>query len=235
MHEELHSRIWVNGKLDLEVRSKLLEIAQKFLEFLKVSQEPVDVVFTGSLANFSYTEHSDLDLHVVVDFDKIDCKKEFISEYMLAKKALWNEQHHITIRGFPIEVYTQDVHEPHYSTGVYSVLYDKWLKEPSFTEPEVDRRAIKRKVQELIYDIDSAIEAESVEKLDQITEKLKRMRKSGLEEHGEYSLENLVFKELRHNGTLEKLKLAKIRLTDEELTLSDVFHDDDPKDVWWSF
>ena len=40
----------------------------------------------------------------------------------------------ITIKDFDVEVYAQDVNEPHHSTGVYSVKNDEWLVEPEKQE-----------------------------------------------------------------------------------------------------
>ena len=35
-----------------------------------------------------------------------------------------------SIKGYEVEVYAQDVDEVHHSSGVYSVLFNKWLVEP---------------------------------------------------------------------------------------------------------
>ena len=82
-HDELNPIFWTKktkGKdsewvLDQRVRKKLLRIAddffKKFDEILK-EKDIVDIQLTGSLANFNYTNLSDLDVHVLVNLEWID-------------------------------------------------------------------------------------------------------------------------------------------------------------------
>ena len=53
-------------------------------------------------------------------------------------------------------------------------------------------------------------------------EKLRLFRQSGLEDGGEFSTENLVFKGLRHSGYLDKLVDMKKEAITNELTLETV-------------
>ena len=56
-HETLNHQAWDNGVLRPEVRERLLEIAEFFIEYLEVPDFDVhDIVLTGSLANYNYTE-----------------------------------------------------------------------------------------------------------------------------------------------------------------------------------
>ena len=57
--------------------------------------------------------------------------------------------------------------------------------------------------------------------INKIRKKLKRFRSTGLEEYGEYSYENLVFKFLRRNGYIGKLLDAKNQLYDNSLSLDE--------------
>jgi len=216
---ELNPKFWENDKLKLEIRSRLMLIAKKFYEFLKIKSPIKDIILTGSSANYNWTSKSDIDLHVVLDFTDIDENTELVKEDMLAHKNLWNDTYDIKIKGFPVELYAQNESEKHYSTGVYSILNDSWIKEPSKEEHNVDRKAIEDKSKSIESTIDKAIKDSDLEKLNKITDKIKEMRSSGLEENGEYSLENLVFKNLRNNGYLEKMQKAKIKITNEQLSL----------------
>ena len=54
-----------------------------------------------------------------------------------------------------------------------------------------------------------------------IKQKIKKMRKTGLETIGAYSVENLAFKVLRRNDYLEKLSNAKRKAYDKMLSLKE--------------
>jgi predicted nucleotidyltransferase len=51
-----------------KVRARLLDIAYDFIDFLGVDIVVTDVVMTGSLANYNWSEYSDVDLHIITDF-----------------------------------------------------------------------------------------------------------------------------------------------------------------------
>ena len=42
----------------------------------------------------------------------------------------WNDAHEIKLFGFEVEIYVENKGEPHISSGLYSVLQDRWLVEP---------------------------------------------------------------------------------------------------------
>ena len=54
-----------------------------------------------------------------------------------------------------------------------------------------------------------------------IKQKIQKMRKTGLETIGAYSVENLAFKVLRRNDYLEKLSNAKRKAYDKMLSLKE--------------
>ena len=56
---------------------------------------------------------------------------------------------------------------------------------------------------------------------EKLLDKIKRMRKAGLAEGGEFSVENLVFKKLRDNGVIEKLMKIKNDEIDKKLSLGE--------------
>jgi hypothetical protein len=55
-----------------EVRKALLKIAYEFIQSLDVKTPIVDIIFTGSMANYNYTDQSDIDLHILYDFDEVN-------------------------------------------------------------------------------------------------------------------------------------------------------------------
>ena len=217
-------------KMKEDVRKRLLQISDDFIESLGVEFFIHDIVLTGSLANFNWSEYSDVDLHIIIDYDDIkgnDGSKSFmniIKEFFDAKKNIWNEKHDIKIKGFDVELYVQDINEPHISSGVYSVLNDEWIIEPKKETPNIDDRKILEKGEEFAKKIDSLVSKSDNEnvlsQIEELRKKIKKFRQSGLESGGEYSYENLTFKLLRRNGYMKKLLDLKNNITDKKLSIT---------------
>lgn len=221
VHGELTPVVWDDERMKPEVRKQLLEIAKTFEESLGIPVKVKDIWLTGSTANYNWSKFSDIDLHLLLDFSEIDEDEEMVRELMLAKKSVFNEEHDIKIGPFDVELYAQDVHEPHEATGVYSVKNDKWLRRPKREKPELDLVAVKRKAGSMMKMIEQALAKDSCDSscLDRAMDRIKKMRKTGLDKGGEYSVENLAFKVLRRNGYLEKLWTEQRKRLDRELSL----------------
>jgi len=223
----LNPLLWDDMVLKPEVREKLLDIAKHFAEYLDIPDESIkDVTFTGSMANFHYGEKSDIDLHVIVDYKDIDDNIELVKKMLRAKKALYNDRHDITIKDREVELYPQDASEPHHSTAVYSVKDGEWITKPTLTHTKVDNKIIRQKAENLIDKARLIINTEEpydkVERLEKFKDKIMKMRKAGLEKGGEFSVENLIFKELRNNGFLEALLNELNDSIDKSLSLDEM-------------
>ena len=215
VNRELNPKIWQGSRLDGKVRLKLLEIARAFVDFVGIDLDVEDYTITGSNANYTWTSYSDLDLHVIIPGEPTDEQRELFN----AKKALWGEQHDITIKGLPVECYVQGSKEPHHSTGVFSVLNNKWIVEPKKVKPEIDDAAIEAKKDAILAVIEHALLSKDLEKLRAVKDKITTMRKAGLERAGEWSVENLVFKILRNLGLIDQITEKIRELEDQELSL----------------
>jgi hypothetical protein len=215
VNRRLNPKIWDGDQLDPAVARKLKEIADAFQEFIGIDIDVVDYTITGSNANYTWTEHSDLDLHLIVAGEVDDAARELFN----AKKALWGEQHNITIKGLPVECYVQGREEEHHSTGVYSIADNQWLVEPKKIKPEVDDSAVEAKKDSVIHDIETALLSKDLNRLRLVKEKITKMRQAGLERAGEWSVENLVFKILRNLGLIDEITDKIRELEDQELSL----------------
>ena len=143
----------------LTQKSILLAIGYDFFDNLGLDVDVEDFTFTGSLANYNYTKYSDLDLHLLVDFKKIDENLDLVKEYFRARTSLWNQKHKILIKNYEVEIYVQDVDEEHHSTGVYSIKNDKWIAnpwKPGQKIPKYDKSVIKKKINAFIGQIEDA-------------------------------------------------------------------------------
>ena len=135
VRDELNPEIWLTSKKESkmkpEIRERLLDIANQFVEFLDVPVFVDDIIMTGSLVNYNWSNYSDVDLHIIVDFTQFPKEQiELFQKLFTLKKILFNTNHNITIKNFEVELYAQDEKEIHTSSGVYSVLYDEWITKP---------------------------------------------------------------------------------------------------------
>lgn len=215
-HNELNPKLWSNHTLRPEVRSKLLNIAQDFIAFIGLPQLHLkDITVSGSNASYGYGEHSDLDLHLVVTMPNNAVMRELFD----AKKNNYNFKHHIQIEGIDVEVYIQDALQPHHSAGIYSVLDDEWLSIPKKERPNVSDREVRTKARNYASMINKALKSNDLNIVHDVMKDLKRLRQSGLDISGEYSVENLAFKLLRSRGQIDKLHKHLQRLKDSRLSL----------------
>lgn len=216
VNKNLNPKLWdQDGNLNPVIKDKLIDIADAFYEFIGVKLNIIDLTITGSNANFTWNAHSDIDLHLVISGVASEQDRELFN----AKKAVWGDQHNITIKGIPVEVYVQGNAEVHYSSGVYSILEDEWVVEPKKQKPAIDDAAVHAKKDNVVERIEEALMTDDLEKLKSIKEKVVQMRKAGLERAGEWSTENLVFKILRNTGMIEELTTKIHELEDKELSL----------------
>jgi len=206
-----------------EIKKRLLEVSNDFIESLGVEFFIHDVVLTGSLANYNWSQYSDVDLHILIDFEESKYEMDILKEFFDAKKNVWNEKYDIKIKGYDVEVYVQDVNEEHVSSGVYSILHNKWIVEPEKDKPNIDDRKILEKSEEFGKKIDRLVQNPkeiTIDQLEDLRKKIKEFRQSGLESGGEYSYENLTFKLLRRNGYIQKLLRLKTQLKDRKLSIT---------------
>jgi hypothetical protein len=228
--DKLTSEIWEPSgeKMKPEVRNRLLEIAEEFINFLKVDVFVNDIVMTGSLSNYNWSEFSDVDLHIITDMENYGNQKELYDELFKVKKSLFNLTHDITVKGYDVELYVEPKGQDHFSSGIYSVLNDEWINEPEKEEVKIDGKKIKQKSEDWMDIIDTVIDEvqdvsieDGKEIISKYMGKLKNYRTAGLRKGGEYSYENLVYKVLRRNGYLEKFVELENRLIDKELSLDE--------------
>ena len=216
-HEELNPKLFNGLELKPEVKEKLNEIAEAFKEYLDIPEDAIlDERITGSSASYNYTEYSDLDLHLIIDYEKVHEDCPLVEGYLWSYKSQFNANHDISIYGIPVEVYAEDSKQEAISNGVYSLMEDRWLKEPKKIPPTDNDEDVQAKYQELKDAIDKCDDSEVANEL---LDKIYTMRKSGLAEVGEFSTENMAFKLLRNDGSIDKLKKLKKEKVDKQLSL----------------
>jgi DNA-binding Lrp family transcriptional regulator len=227
LKDDLNPKVWDDFKINQDIREQLLQIAQDFFDSIDLDTKIQDIILTGSLANYNWSnKYSDFDLHILIDLSDVDDNEELVKKYVDMAKMNWNEKHDIKIEGFEVEVYIQDVDEPHQSSGVFSLLNNKWKIKPTKENFKIDESSIENKAASIMAQIDSIeseVDDESydkfIEKIDKVWEKIKKLRKEDLyskEKGAELSVGNLVFKTLRRNNYIEKIMELKKHAYDKQ-------------------
>lgn len=219
-HDTLNPVAWSSNQMLPEVRYKLLKIAKIFVDYLEIDNFLLlDIVLTGSNANYNWTKYSDFDLHIVTDYSALNCEN-LAEAFYSAKKKIWNDAHDIMIRGHEVELYVEDNDQPPQSSGMFSVLDNKWLSKPEPKQPQVNDSAVNAKVRHWINIIDHTLQSDSSSvEIKRLVDKLYTMRKAGLAAAGEFGTENLAFKILRNQEYLSKIRNAYSAAQDRELGL----------------
>lgn len=208
-HSELNPILWdENNNLRPEIKEKLYKIAKHFSDFVEIDFPILDIVITGGMTGRYYTEHSDIDLHLVTDFSKIDCDQE-VAELFDTKRLLYKERFNIEIKNIPVELYIEDVKQPAVG-GSYSLTKDKWITASTEPRQDIDNRSIEQSATKIAKLIVKAIKSNDLELLDTLKKSIWDYRKQGLAKQGEFGPANLAFKTLRNSGLLTKL-VDKIR------------------------
>jgi len=217
-HKELNPALWEDGDMKPEVREALLEMASEFQEFLGIDNlNLLDITVSGSNAAYTYTPHSDVDLHLVVRIP--EDQDQLYTELFDAKKNLYNLMHNQTVKGFDVEFYVQNDKDPVQSIGIYSVLRGEWISVPQKTKASISDLSVLSKVDSFTTRIFNALQSDDLKQSSKVWDDLKSMRKSGLAKEGEFSPENLAFKIIRTRGLQAKLFDHIIELRDKELSL----------------
>tara|TARA_R110000765_G_scaffold265014_1_gene364486 strand:- start:1030 stop:1893 length:864 start_codon:yes stop_codon:yes gene_type:complete len=217
-NDTLHPKFWDDFTFREDILKPILKIVDNFVkDDQHISPEMVeDIQLTGSLANFNYNDHSDLDVHILLDFADINEDESIVKRALDGKRFIWNLRHDIQFNNHEIELYFQDIHEPHVASGLFSLSDNRWIKKPKQEVPEIDHQDVQKKalsfkkeldlLEDLLDNISDEKEFSLVNKrAKKLKDKLMKMRQDGLASKGEFSVENLAFKTLRNDETIAKL------------------------------
>jgi len=225
LRDSLNPEVWDGYELDEDVKEQLITLGNDYFDNLNLGDVKLkDLIFTGSLANFNWSDYSDVDLHLIFDFSEVNEDVSLVRKYLDAVERAWKSQHDIKIKGYDVEIYCQSTDDDLTATGVYSLFEDKWSKKPTKENFKVDDESIKKKASVFMSDINdlekkvnSGVEFSNIEdSFKKLWKKIKDARQSGLEKEGEFSTENLVFKLLRRNGYIQKFMDLKTKSYDKQ-------------------
>jgi hypothetical protein len=218
----LNPVFWIGDSLKPEVREALMRFAKAFAAYVDLDDRAIaDVILLGGNAGYNYTAMSDLDVHLVVDPKYIpDCNPDLLDEFYMDKKTLWELTHKVTIFGSKAEPYIERPGVTRKkSQGVYSLMRQAWIQKPEKMEDELDEKELEKKVKDLKHKIDTYIKNGKPEALNSLVKKLRVSRGVSLQKYGEYGFENMVFKELRNQGYIDKVRSTVVNLKSQSLSL----------------
>lgn len=224
--ETLNPKLWKAGRLNYKIRQRLLTIAMDFYDSLDIDILLSDIILVGSSASYNWSKYSDIDLHLVIDFSKIDKNSELLKKYFNSKKNDWNREHDIQIMGYDIEVYVQDINEANASDGVYSLVKNQWIQIPTSKNLKLNKTLISQQAAYLINRIDRLAQKTSQTSNIRVLKRLYNIvndlykniihnRREGLNSYGESAVGNIVFKVLRRSEHLAKLRNLKTIIYDK--------------------
>ena len=219
-HQDLNVALFDHyGDIKPDVRNALLRIADNFIETLAPSIDKSmigDVFLTGSNANYNYTSGSDCDLHIMIRYPS-----KIYEDFALAKKTVWNTQYHVSIHGFPVEVYPQDINEQIVDgSGWYNLTRNEWHQKPVHQDHvDLSNPSIKKTAEKIGKEIDFAIQYNvgDMNILHRLGTKIWGLRDQN--KNGEFSVNNLAFKELRNSGWTDKYIKYMQGIQNKELSI----------------
>jgi len=220
-HDEYNPWLFDGDKLKPTIKRQLEIITDDFVEYMGIPDLAIeDIIITGSNVAYTYTSHSDIDLHLLVDFAKLP-ESDVYKELFNAKKSLYNDTYEITIRDIPVEVYVQDTAQSHTSLGEYSLYKDMFTRVPTKKRANLDEISAASKFERLEQLALEGLKSDDIEKVNGVLSIIKRYRQSGLDNKGEFGPENLAFKAVRSKGYFQALFDRRNKLRAEQLSLEE--------------
>ena len=217
-HPTLNPKLWEGMRLKSSVRGALMRIAEDFLEYVDVPVKVLDIIIAGGNANYTYTSNSDLDLHIIADFDSVACDRE-VAELFDTKRLLYKRDFDIDVHGIPVELYIEDHREPAVSAS-FSILKEQWINEPSSEIPDYDSDKLEHMINVWKKILAHATQTGDLQTCRKAVKLLREYRRRGLDTNeGEFSIPNLVYKSLRNDQTLEGITILINRLHDQDLSI----------------
>ncbi len=229
VHDILNPKLWDSDNNLLEdVEQRLFAIIDQFVSTIEYPISIADVHLVGSNCNYNYTDKSDLDVHIVTNFDLINAPKEITQLLFNSVKAKFNADYDIKIRGIDVELYIEDITATTMSNGIYSLCTGKWVKFPTKLEnlPDLD---VSSQLKKCVDRIQTVIENGNSDSIESTINDLYMLRKNSLDNYGEFSKGNQLFKEIRNLGLLDDLKSAYKKSRSMELTLESMQLNEDSR------
>ena len=220
IHDTLNPKIWnvTTKQLLPDVRNKIIDIVEHFEDYIEVPIEIVDIQIVGSNASYNYTDKSDIDVHIIANYDVVNNETELLQQLYNSKREQYNRKFDIEIRGLQVEMYVQDIKSGITSNGIYSVCDNSWIKEPK-PITNFKQHNISKEVEKWQSHIKHILSSEELQPVIDAIDTLYLIRHNSIAVDGEFGPGNQLFREIRSLGLLDKLKEKMDKLTSKKLSL----------------
>ena len=217
IQDELNPVLWSDNKLRPDIKEKIMDLVNEFQSTLDIPLTILDINIVGSNASYNYTDKSDVDIHIITNFEEYGYPKEFIKVAMNSFKTNFNNKYDVNYGGYNVEIYVEEVKSSPQTNGIYSVLRDEWIKEPVKLQPiDVDLEPEYTLFTDRINEI---LSGGTEEDIIRVIDDLYLLRRNSLVMDGEFGKGNLIFKTIRNDGLLDELKERKVELASKELSV----------------
>lgn len=223
VHDTLNPKLWdtTTKKLLPKVRKKLIEIVNEFEDYISIPIVICDVQLVGSNCSYNYTEKSDLDVHIIANFESVPVPPEILEKIYNTKKAEFNRTYDIKLYNIEVELYIQNVNSTTVSNGIYSLCDDEWIKEPKPMNT-ASKKNTEKEVTKWRAKIGNILQNPTYENVLEAINVLYLIRHNAIAAEGEYSKGNQIFKDIRNLGLLDALKKELQHQQNKRLSLEDL-------------
>ena len=231
-NKTLNPKLWTKEKkLKEEVSEKIMESVEEFINLMKkdnITIEIKDIVIVGSNAGYTYNQNSDIDIHILVNYDLLNCDQNYLAILYSNYKKIFESKYCPIILGYEVEIYVENYNNiSNISSNIYSILNEKWIKGPETTIPTINAKEINIKFKEWEDRIKNIKDElfnlgdikDQIDLLENVINTIYSNRISSLKKYGEYGTDNIVFKELRAKGYITFLKNLKKSLINKKISL----------------
>ena len=147
--------IWDGESLNEEISCKLFLIHSFFIKELKEYVNIVDVVLIGSLAGYTYTQSSELDVCLIYNFLN---NKEYASSIKKNIKSIvchWYIVSNVVWNGHEVNVLIQVGNDSSgmVSSGEYSLFKKQWMKKSTCDSPVINLSDVQTKYYEFVNEV----------------------------------------------------------------------------------
>lgn len=81
IHDELNPKLWDSDTLKEKIRNGVLKVVAEFVKYIEYPELPIiDIILVGSNTSYNYTDNSDIDVHLIINFEQIDENKELVNK-----------------------------------------------------------------------------------------------------------------------------------------------------------
>ena len=224
-NETLNPKIWNNDATLVDGVAECIEsIVNQFKKDFPIDLNIADIRLVGSNASYNYNDNSDLDIHLVINFEAVPYEASVLKALCNSYRNKFNNYYNMTVKGLPVELSIEDMSSNVCSNGVYSVTNREWIKKPTLIiKPDVNMTNTEQFIK-LTSRINEILSNPNSKDIEDMINQLYLIRKNSILIDGEYGRGNLLFKAIRNTGLLDKLKEELYKTISKELTLEQMLN-----------